>query len=261
MTLHSATITAARTDIDHLTRPGVIGFYDHFEVTELIGFEVARQGGKASLPINLFSLVTAEERPMPEVEGGFQWLTPKSRLKVKGLNDWRFALARYHVSGAKLDAALQNLGQTGQWQLSGNPLSVGPLHGRKACFAPPDSYQELPWNRLLKNNFWNGSYLVELADAVKTNIPDFWAQPATLQSLSKAVADYAPLGIASMPDRLGNIIVQLPVTVALADFRLDRSGNMEADLVWHPKAQPRPFRASCQIAHDDLIVEIGRAHV
>lgn len=261
MTSHGTSIASARTEIDRLTKPGVIGFYDYFEVTELVGFATPSQGGTASQPINLFSLVTAEEGPTPTIYGKLQWLTPKSRLKVAGLSGWRFALARYHVSGAELDSALQHLEQTGQWQLSGNPLKVGPLHGRKPCFAPPDATQNLPWNRLLKNNFWNGSYLVELADADKKGIPDFWATPASLQNLSKAISDYIPLGVASLPDRLGSIVLQLPVTVALPNFRMDKTGMMEAHLAWHPKATPRPLLASCQITNDNLVLEYGSAVV
>ena len=261
MTPQSTSIESARIEIERLTKPGVVGFYDHFEVTELVGFKAAPKGGNAPPPVNLFSLVSAEEGPMPATGGQLQWLTPRNRLKVSGVNGWLFALARYHVTGAELDAAFQHLSQTGQWRLSGNPLTVGPLHGRKACFAPPDATHALPWNRLLKNNFWNGSYLVELADAAKSSFPDFWARPAALQSLSKAVADYIPLGIASLPDRLGSVIVQLPVTVALANFRMDPNGQMQVDLVWHPKAAPRPLRASCQIAHDDLMLEFGSVTV
>lgn len=256
MTEQINSIESSRNDITRLYQPGVIGFYDYFEVTELIGYAPNNRE-----PINLFSLIVAEEGPIPEKLKSISWLTPKARLKVQGLSRWRFALARYHVSNTHLDDTLTQFSQTKRWELSGSSIMVGPLYGRKACFAPPDSLHQLPLNRLLKNNFWNGSYLVELIDGEKNLFPNFWENPAALQALSEAISGYVPLGIASLPDRLGNIIIQLPVSLVQADFQMYPDGQMYIDVTWHPKATPRLLRASCQIINDDLILECGSTSV
>ena len=41
--------------------------------------------------------------------------------------------------------------------------------------------------------------------------------------------------LASLSDRIGNVIVQLPVTVLMAKFRkITKSGEFAVDLAWHP---------------------------
>ena len=51
---------------------------------------------------------------------------------------------------------------------SGPPLHTGDLISAPPQFVPPDFGTPVPWNRVLKNNFWNGSYVFEWADAEKT---------------------------------------------------------------------------------------------
>ena len=249
-----ASITRMRDDVRRLSEPGVLGFYDRFEATELLGFR------KGQPPVNLFSLFVGEEGDVADSGGEQIWLNPQP-LQVKGLKDWRFGLLRYSLTQRALDDALTRLVDTNRWNPSGDSLAVGPLEGRKPQFAPPDSYNMLPWNRLLKNNFWNGSYVVELVDPVKAALPDFWAKPVTLQALSSAIAGFAPFGIAGLPDRLGNVILQLPITTLIARFQLSQADRMSVDVAWHPRATPRPLRASCEITYDGLVSDFGAAEV
>jgi hypothetical protein len=57
-----------------------------------------------------------------------------------------------------------------------------------------------------------------------------------------------------MSDRLGNIIVQLPITVLIAKFaELRVSGDFTLSTSWHPRATPRSLRASCAMEYDKAI--------
>jgi hypothetical protein len=119
---------------------------------------------------------------------------------------------------------------------------------------PPDSTTIAPWNSVLKNNFWSGSYVLEWADPEKAAIKPLLDEPPRLQELSEAVQKHVPIRLASLSDRLCNVIVQLPVTVLISGFAITRlTGDAIVKVRWHPKATPRPLRASCEMQFDNMI--------
>jgi hypothetical protein len=134
------------------------------------------------------------------------------------------------------------------------PLQTADLVSIPTQFGPSDNLGPVPWNRVLKNNFWNGSHVFEWADANKAALQPLFDDPPRLQELSEAVRAFVPIGLASLSDRLGNIVVQLPVTVLIAKFgELRASGDFTISTAWHPRAAPRLLRASCAMEYDDAI--------
>ena len=105
-------------------------------------------------------------------------------------------------------------------------MHAGDLISAPPQFVPPDFGAPVPWNRVLKNNFWNGSHVFEWADAEKAALRPLFDDPRRLQELSEKVRAYAPLGLASFSDRLGSIVIQLPVTILIAKFAA-RCGVLE----------------------------------
>jgi hypothetical protein len=86
--------------------------------------------------------------------------------------------------------------------------------------------------------------------------------PPRLRELSNAVRQCIPISLASLSDRLGNIAVQLPVTVVIAQFKQIRAtATFFVDLRWHPNATPRPLRAACELAFDKAISGYSSASV
>ena len=246
MTLRNWDSQRARQELSRLIAPGVLGFYTHFEATEVF----AQQGQGA--PFNLFSILVAEER-LPDASEEPRLLNPK-RIKVPSLPDWNFGIKRYVKPIAELGPLFDALCETKEWRGSGMPLQTGDLVSMPTQFVPPDSSGPAPWNRVLKNNFWNGSHVFEWADARKAALQPLFDDPPRLQQLSEAVRALVPVGLASLSDRLGNIVVQLPVTVLIAKFaELRASGDFLLTLAWHAKATPRPLRAFCTAAYDDAI--------
>jgi hypothetical protein len=229
-----------------LTVPGVLGFYTHFEATEVF----ATQGQGA--PLNVFSILVAEERASDAVEQS-RLLNP-NRIKIKSLPDWNFGIKRYVKPIEELASLFDMLCDGKGWQPSGQPLQVAELTSIPTQFVPPDSTGVVPWNRVLKNNFWNGSHVFEWADAKKVALQSLFDDPPRLQELSEAIRQFVPMSLASLSDRLGNVVVQLPVTVLMSKFaELRASGDFTLSNAWHPKASPRPLRASCVMNYDDAI--------
>lgn len=93
---------------------------------------------------------------------------------------------------AELEPAFDQLRQSGVWQPFEEPLGVGPLVPVPAQFAPPDSTASALWNKVLKNNFWSGSYVFEWIDPAKTGLPPLFDNPPALQELSEAIQKEVP---------------------------------------------------------------------
>lgn len=250
------TDTRARQEIARLTAPGVLGIYTHFEVINLLAFQ-----GKNSPPVNLLCLVVAEERPGPAEP--YHFLNPKEdRLEVKGLKDWSFGIMRYTRLIEDLVPELESLEKSQAWSASGGSLALGKVRPLSPQFVPPDGIQVVPLNHILKNNFWSGSHAFEWALKDKSRLEFLFENPASIQDLSRQVGRYAPINFSALSDRLGNLIVQLPVTALMSTFsQVAGTTDFQVDVAWHPKIPPRPLRASLELQYDGLIAGFCSAEV
>lgn len=239
-------------EIERLTKDGVLGFYTHFEVTEVF----AHQKGCA-VPVNVFSLFVAEDRGSDPC---YDPVFLGSHIKLKGLNNWNFGVIRYLRTISGVLDGLENYQKTSKWCMSGKLMNVDDLETTPTQFVPADTTVVAPWNNVLKNNFWNGSYVVELANYEKTSLKPLFENPPLLQDLSNHIQRVAPLRIASLSDRLGHIAFQFPITAVVASFAQQRvSGDVVATLAWHPTASPRMLRATIDMQEDDVVTGFGSA--
>ena len=230
-----------------LTQPHVLGFYTHFEATVVFAFPPGQRE-----PINVFSLLVAEER-LPTASEEPHYLNPE-RIVLRSLRDWTFGIQRYVKPIADLMPAFDILYDSKTWRASGQPLQTAELVSIPTQFVRSDDFGAVPLNRVLKNNFWNGSHVFEWADANKATLQPLFDDPPRLQELSEAVRAFVPLSLASLSDRLGNIVLQLPVTVLIAKFgELRVSGDFTLSISWHPKATARPLPATCAMEYDEAI--------
>jgi hypothetical protein len=236
----------ARQEMARLTAPGVLGFYTHFEATEV--FAVLPDD---PTPVNVFTILVAEEH-LSEVDEKPKYLS--ERIKLKSPRDWIFGITRYLKPIGDLVPLFDGLCASGEWLPTGEPLRVAARNSLPTQFAPPDSVTNVPLNRILKNNFWNGSHIFEWADPAKTVFKPIFDDPPVLQDLSEAIQAYVPIQLASLSDRLGNIVVQLPVTVVMAKFgEMQASGDAVVTIAWHRKATQGPLRATIESDHDNAI--------
>lgn len=237
---------ASIAEIRRLASAGMLGFYSRVETTELIAFSPnTRQ------PINLLTLLVAEEHPTGQaIEPHF---LNQSRIRIPSLRDWSFGVYRYSIPLDQLVPAFERLANSRTWDASGTELHQSICATRPPQFVPPNSVEEIPWNCVLRNNFWNGSYIIEWADTKKAELDLFFAVPHRLQDLSEKIQLYLPIRLASLSDRLGNIILQLPVTLLMAQFNSRHDGSMLVETGWHPHAHPRPLRASVELEFDKSI--------
>jgi hypothetical protein len=254
MSQRDTDLNRIKAEMVRLTAPDVLGFYTHFEVTEI--FVVRDNNG---VPHNVFSILVAEDRP-GTAAGKPKYLG--ERIRLKSMKDLAFGIKQCLLPITDLEQVFERFRQTSEWCVSGELLHVGSLVPIPMQFVPPDSTVYAPWNNVLKNNFWSGSHVIELMDTEKRILKPLFDEPPRLQELSDAIQKQLPIRLASLSDRLGNVVLQLPVTVLTATFGKNRfTGGSDVNIRWHPKATARVLRSSCEMQFDNTITAYASADI
>lgn len=234
-----------------LTKRGMIGLFDHFELVEVV-----RYADGSKQPTNVLTIAVA-------IENGTSAETQRlnaDRIRLSKLKGCNFGVFRSVPSIDAFRSALSNWVQNGVWQPSSMPISVGTLTPVPKQFVPPNSATEIPLNAALKNNFFAGSYVLELFDVQKTMHSGFEKSPSALQELSESVSELIPLQLASLSDRLGNIVIQFPIDAIRVNFQANRE-HYQVEVAWHPLIAPRDLIATAQTEYDKSIISFAQATV
>jgi hypothetical protein len=242
-------IQRLRNELRFLLSPGRVGEFDHVELIEVIGTP-PRAG-----TLNVLSVaVLAEGRPDVSATEKGQFLT--GRIRIDGFKDWSFGVMRTLRPVAALDAALATLALTKQWALSGTPLETGNLQPIPPMFAPPDGTVTVPLNKVLKNNFWAGSHVLRLTDQDKVLFMPFFADRRRLQMLSDAVSSAVPIAFANLADLLGDVLIQVPVTILMPKVTAPRGAEYSDVVVtWRRGSTSRPLMIAARTRWDKLLAE------
>lgn len=105
-------------------------------------------------------------------------------------------------------------------------IGEGPLH-KGICelipktFVPQDSTKGLQINKILKNNFHNGSYIFEIFDIEKKNLSDLSSE--NVKKVNEEIYKIIPIDLVSVSDRIGNFIFQIPSINTHVDYITDRA--------------------------------------
>ena len=177
-----------------------------------------------------------------------KYLASKPFTLSKGLKNWRFGIKQYRKRINDVLLSLQNLTEEFLWDASKNTLKVAKLEYCPKRFVAPDSFEEVPLNKVLKNNFHNGSYVLEWFDHQKHALSPILEKPMLLQELSAKVQEYLPICLAPLSDRVGNFILQIPSTVMQARFSSLRGNDeLQCNIAWHPDAVKRDVLVNCSL--------------
>src|SRR5208337_2800902 len=180
-------------------------------------------------------------------------LNPK-RLSLRGLKGWSFGICRTLMTLPKFEHGLAHFDATGIWSPAGSVLTTGALRQTDPQFVPPDWADSIPLNKVLKNNFWAGSHVLEWADPEKGLFKPFFGKASFLKELAELLLPFVPVDLAAVSDRLGNILVQVPVTVLIASCEPTRDNSgYHLRVAWRPGAAQRPLRATMMAEYDGTV--------
>ena len=204
----------AKKEYDLLTSQGKIAFYNAVDIYCVFYFFP----NNSNNVYNLFSLMyffegqsivpTLNPYPM-KCPLTFKFSGKETKIGLKKITvDLHTFKTRFY----------EYLKTNSNWNLNESTLNTNTLKFVPKLFVPPNGTYESSLNNILKNNFFNGSYLLEQFDEEKTSLKLFFHDPQELLKVSEEIQKYWPLKLAKMTDRLGNILYQFPITVLRSKF-------------------------------------------
>lgn len=241
---------------DDLSKNEVLGNYDQFEIIEIIGFQ-----NNASTPTNILTLLVATEGKNINLPLGF--INGNNRIKLKSLPSWTFGIYRRWLDLKQVRGCLEQFNSTQEWEVeSGKSVLHGPLSPKLIQFVPANSSGKIPLNRILKNNFWAGSHILELVDTTKSKLNDLLHSPKHLLQLSEEIQKFIPIEIGALSDRLGNVVFQFPVEALRCQFFKSKDNNsLSVEVAWNPSLTERRLIAQMEIVEDQAIASFGTVEV
>jgi len=239
--------------LKELVEPGVVGFYRSVEITEILMV-------RGKVLTNLLTVAVAEplEAP-PEIDWKSVLLNGDMRHKLSHEKNSTVGIAQYRLPLSAFLEKVEVFGATNQWVPGTTPIQTGSLAAVAPQFVPADGQHHHPWNGFLKNNFFEGSHVLELFDADKQHVQFLLEESRWLSKLAEVVGRYLPIKMDGMSDRLGNVIIQLPVTVMSTEVHRSPQGDHAVAVAWHPDVSPRRVRVSAEIWKDSTVTSFDSA--
>ncbi|NLL27703.1 MAG: hypothetical protein GX259_02810 [Bacteroidales bacterium] len=211
-------------DFTTLMTTGNIGFYNSCEVTEIF---LHRKSDNAIF--NFFTLAVFEEKPYNGLNKKFLG----NRIAIN--NDYNLGIQRYWFTVEEAKIKFDTLKTRKKWSADGINFSQFPqLKYLPKQYVPPVEGNRI--NHILKNNFHNGSYIIEFFDEIKLN-HSFILKIDSLSKYNKLcekIKEHVPIDLSVVRDRIGNFIFQFPVTIIEAHSKaLSTWDGVDMSFSWH----------------------------
>ena len=196
------------TEFHLLSSDERLGFYNCAEILHAFTIE---QGTKVYR--NFFTLITLEEHYNLETEE--EYLTPKPFSEKEFKNTQiDLGIIRKVVDLTTAECLYEQLHSvsencTSEVDLGSGIIKIGEIERLPKAFVRAAGFdEEVPLNRILKNNFKNGSYLLEFFDTEKA----LWKQLSKEKRdrLSVKLFRYTGIDLQTVSDRIGNFLFQFP---------------------------------------------------
>jgi hypothetical protein len=233
-------------DYQLLSAAGHIGYYQRASVVQV--FLV-----KADLRILLLFTLVVMESEMLE----------KSVLEYIGkpffIEGFQIGIRTFELSVEAVDAAYRELLEGQRWSPhnEANTLDLPTLVPLRRHYVPPLTRARV--SGVLKNNFFQGSYLLEFFDESKANFGflDQIGDGKWLAAVSVKLEERLPLKLQLNQDRLGSILFQFPINVLATQFWMEYQQNRyRIRFTWHPSIGPagKPLTVVTRSATDRSII-------
>ena len=215
-----------KRDFDLLIEKGNLGFYNSCEITTIFLYDNTIKKAK-----NFYTIVVFQEREK-SISNEKPFITNKP---INIDKQYRLGIIRYQRTIEELEKDFIVLLRENKWAYDENDLIIGNLKPLPKQFIPKDGTETVPLNSVLKNNFYNGSYVLEFFDQEKQELRDVLESDKLLGKICKCVTELLPIDLLYIRDRIGNIIFQFPSMMLTLDTKpLSSWEGMEAQIAWHP---------------------------
>lgn len=193
---------------------------------------------------NIYTIFSFEERAFVEEKsknvGSFEQITGKYSL---GVQQKVFEVSKVRSIFEMLCTDRE------KWviDIGDGDLQVGHLEAVPKVFIQQDSTVEEVLNKVLKNNFKNGSYILEFFDVDKT-VLNIWTTKQ-FKKLTDIIYDKIPIDLFSLSDRMGNFVFQFPSLNVTTSYQTNET---ETSLTYHVV-----FREQCEKDDQFILMSEG----
>lgn len=195
-----------------LIQPGLLGNYNGCEI-----YTVFFQKNSDAAAYNLYTLVNFGVFPAYKFSKPSEYLTKRIKTKIGG-DTYSCGVEYYVRSLDSFTKFYSSFLRKRRWNFGSGVLEQDANTILTREYVPGEATAETSLNKILKNNFGPGSYLLEHFDVKKQQTRVFIENTSALSKLSEDIHKDVGLKIASVSDRLGNIILQFPSTLLRCQF-------------------------------------------
>lgn len=218
-------------DYDLLIYEGNIGFYKSCEVTEIFLENIKKE------KLEFFTLAVFEEKSFEENE--VKCLAKDIPIK----EGYTLNIHQYLLSLDHIKENFDKLKNDNIW--ISNDENKFTQDFSKLKYIPkqfiPSLNSDNRLSKVLKNNFFNGSYILEFFNENKSSFDFILKEDNTIEMIYTEIKKYIPINLYSVRDRIGNFIFQFPIT--LLEMRINSTNNRESvnfNFLWHPEINNYP---------------------
>lgn len=196
-----------------LKTDGEIGYYTHCELTQIFGM---RKEDKTLF--NIYTLIVFQDKSYEQTETKFltKKLLPINEEILCGVLQSIFSIE-------EVIKFFDLLHQTNRYVLDNKDCQIDVLKFLDKQFIVNSNSNDSPQiNNILKNNFHNGSYIIEGFSLNKNSVSCLSTDPVKLNAISEKISEILPIKISNVSDRLGNVIFQFPINIFRTKVSCDK---------------------------------------
>lgn len=212
---------------------GVIGEYNACIINEIFAIK------KNSLPIIVYTLISFihhEFDKYDEFKAHVDLNTKSNFLNSRNecvINNYSFGIKEYTLTIEEAKNRFHLLLDEHKWQSNDNTIvDQQYLQPITSNFVMVSDNNEIPLNYLLRNNFFNGSYIIEFFDHVKEFYIELFSEnQGNLDNLNTFIKRHTSLDIKKSLERFGSIVFQFPsISININIKNFDNMIEIETDV-------------------------------
>ena len=197
------------------------------------------------MPDNVYTIFVFETRPNVEKS------SERLLKKLKSITDtYSLGIQRKVLDVSEVRSIFEllcNSRDKKEVDIGDGRLETGYLEGVSKVFIQQDSTKEMLLNKVLKNNFINGSYILEFFDCDKKIVNVL--NTVQFRKMTDTIFDAIPIDLFSVSDRIGNFVFQFPSTNVRVSYKKD---DMERQLTYDVS-----FDKECESDDQFLVLSEG----
>jgi len=213
-----------KNDYEEVVTKGNLGFYQSCEITQIF-----LHNNKERSNYNIYTLVSFEELPFQDSNHKFLG----GRLSLD--KDHLISIHRYRLSLIETQNTFNILAEKNVWDFKGDQsLNLSKLRLIPKQYVRTNDGVRI--NKILKNNFNSGSYIIEFFDEQKASFDSFLniGLVKKFNSICKKINEFSNIDLSINRDRIGNIVFQFPILILKTRSRsLKEWDGISLEFYWH----------------------------